>query len=389
MKTKAIFTVAVICSAAAFAWGAEAVRFTDPNLKAVVEKTLGLSDPTTEDMLKLTRLYAGSQEISDLGGLEHATNLTSLCLHRNKVKDISAVAGLTQLTYLCLHDNVVEDIAAVKGLTALVNLLVYGNAIGDLSPVAGLTELTSLYAANNKVTDIGAVGGLKKLRFLDVSNNAIVDVSAVAALAELTDLRVTGNRIADLAALEKLERLKSVWVFDNPAPIPAKWTDGTISVYLDSGQYAQSAAGAGMGRLACKGEIDGFMVNRKNCFIRVATEADGVELPAGEYRMAGWEIEKKDKDGVLWKMTASVQAQDKGVFAIGQGQTTTLDVGEPVVATLTASKTRSGYVFGQGLAGRMGESISITRDGARPAPPKLHIRNKDGTWDKAFSFEYG
>ncbi|MBE0535112.1 MAG: leucine-rich repeat domain-containing protein [Phycisphaerae bacterium] len=386
---KGIFVLVWVFAAASLAWPADAVRFADAKLKSVVEKTLGVTDPTPEDMLKLTRLYAGAQEIGNLSGLEHAANLTSLCLHRNAFSDISAVAGLTKLSYLCLHDNAVEDISAVKGLTGLVNLLVYGNKISDLSPVAELTELTSLYAGGNRVTDISAVGNLKKLRFLDVSNNEIVDVSAASGLAELTDLRISGNRIANLGGLEKLERLKSAWVFDNPAPIPAQWIDGGLSVYLDDRQYAASAGDSATGKLAWKGEIDSFMVSRKNCFIRVAAADEGVELPAGEYRLAGWESEKKDAEGVRWKMAATSRAADKGAFTINDGQTETLEIGEPVVATLTANKGRSGYTFGQGLTGRMGESISIVREGARPAPPKLHVRNKDGSYDKTFSFEYG
>jgi hypothetical protein len=64
-------------------------------------------------------------------------------------------------------------------------------------------------------------------------------------------------------------------------------------------------------------------------------------------------------------------------------------VGEPIVAKLSANKGRLGYSFSQNLAGRMGESVSISQDGAKAKPPKLHIKNKAGTYDKTFNFEYG
>ena len=130
---KGMVVVAAVFAVMAFPLGAEPVHFADPNLKAIVEKTLGLTDPTADDMLQLTRLYAGTQDIADLTGLEHARNLTSLCLHRNKFSDISPIAGLTKLTYLCLHDNAVEDISAIKNMTGLVNLLLHGNKIKDLT----------------------------------------------------------------------------------------------------------------------------------------------------------------------------------------------------------------------------------------------------------------
>ena len=123
MKAGTLLTATFLVLAASLASAAEPVTFADAKLKAIVEKTLGSSDPTADDMIKLAKLYAGSQEISDLGGLEHAKNLTSLCLHRNKVKDISAVVNLGELSYLCIHDNQVEDISAVAGLKNLTNLL--------------------------------------------------------------------------------------------------------------------------------------------------------------------------------------------------------------------------------------------------------------------------
>jgi len=163
MKSGILLTAAFLVLAVSLASAAEPVKFADVNLKAIVEKTLGSSDPTADDMLKLTKLYAGSQEIGDLGGLEHAKNLTSLCIHRNKVKDISAVANLSELSYLCVHDNQVEDISAVAGLKNLTNLLLYGNKIESLSPIANLSSLASLYANNNRIENISAVAGLRCL----------------------------------------------------------------------------------------------------------------------------------------------------------------------------------------------------------------------------------
>jgi len=56
---------------------------------------------------------------------------------------------------------------------------------------------------------------------------------------------------------------------------------------------------------------------------------------------------------------------------------------------LKARKSGSGYSFSQNLLGQLGERIELTRNGAQPPAPKLHVKNKDGTYDRTFSFEYG
>ncbi len=392
MKAGTLLTAIFLVLAASLASAAEPVNFADANLKAIVEKTLGSSDPTPDDMLNLTKLYAGSQEISDLGGLEHAKNLTSLCIHRNKVKDISPLANLGELSYLCIHDNQVEDLSAVAGLKNLTNLLLYDNKIVDLSPLAGLSSMASLYANNNKIESISPLAGLKELRFLDVSDNRIGDVSAVAGLTRLADLRVRNNKISDLSAVGKLGKLKNLWVYGNPAALPSELLsdDSKTSVYCDSTQYAKLAGESStMGKVEFSAKVDNFMVSRNKCFIRMVTDDGAGQLPAGEYKLGSWEVKKKDKKGVEWALTASVSSAKKGVFKIDRDKPVKLDVGEPIVAKLSAKKGRSGYSFSQNLVGRMGESISISRDGAKANPPKLHIKNKAGTYDKTFNFEYG
>ena len=76
------------------------VGFGDSRLKAAVEKALGLSNPTADHMLALTRLEAKSLGIVDLRGLEHAVNLTYLDLQQNRINDLSVLENLTKLRFL-------------------------------------------------------------------------------------------------------------------------------------------------------------------------------------------------------------------------------------------------------------------------------------------------
>ena len=119
--------------------------FPTANLRAAIETALGKAsgDPISQDELgRLTYLNASGANISDLTGLEGATNLRELLLHGNSVSDISALAGLTNLTWLTLGWNSVSDISALAGLTNLTWLNLDWNPVSDISALASLTNLT-------------------------------------------------------------------------------------------------------------------------------------------------------------------------------------------------------------------------------------------------------
>lgn len=393
MKARIYIVAVFLALAASLASAAKPVEFADANLKNMVEKTLGATDPTADDMLKLTKLHAGSQEITDLSGIEYAKNLTSLCVHNNKIKDISPVAGLTKIQYLCLHSNQISDISPMSELTDMTGLLLYGNKVTDLAPVAKLTNLTSLYLNNNTIKDISAVAGLKQLRLLDISGNQVGDISAVAGLSELIDLRMQDNNVSDISPVTKLANLKALYVYGNPAGIPqALLADNSaIGVFVDSTQYVKSAKedSAAIGKINLSGEVTDFLVSRNKCSIRVLDSDGTSRLPVGKYKISSWAVEKNDKDKVTWKLTASMRSETLGVFEVTEAEAVKLDIGGPIVASLSAAKNYSGYGFSQNMAGKMGESITITRDGVQGPPPKLHIKNKAGTYDKTLNFEYG
>ena len=101
---------------------AQVVDIPDPNLRAVIENALGKvsgATITTADMATLTRLDANEASISDLIGLEHATNLRDLHLWSNSVSDLSSLAGLTKLTGLYLGGSSASDLSPLVGLTNL------------------------------------------------------------------------------------------------------------------------------------------------------------------------------------------------------------------------------------------------------------------------------
>ena len=87
---------------------AQGVDIPDPNLRARVEAFLGKNDGdaiTIADMQTLTLFSAVNADISDLRGLEHATNLLWLDLSDNAISDISPLLALPQLGGVYLDNN--------------------------------------------------------------------------------------------------------------------------------------------------------------------------------------------------------------------------------------------------------------------------------------------
>ena len=190
----------------------------DANLRAKIESALGKTsgDPiSAAEMATLTSLSAQDASISDLTGLETATNLTELQLWDNNISDIAAVASLTKLTRLYLWGNAITDISAVAGLTNLTHLRLSENSIANVSAVAGLTNLTHLYLRENSISDIAAVAGLTKLTELRIGDNTISNIAAVASLTKLVWLDAPNNSISDMAAVANLTNLTSLSLSGN------------------------------------------------------------------------------------------------------------------------------------------------------------------------------
>jgi len=112
------------------------------------------------------------------------------------------------------------------------------------------------------------------------------------------------------------------------------------------------------------------------------------QVAGGEYRIEHWAIECKDDLGNIWQVKGQ-SFRDKGVFQVSSSQKTELKVGEPLVANLEVSRSGSTFSINQGLKGSFGERIELQRNGIRPRLPILHIKNKTGSYERTFSFEYG
>ena len=190
------------------------INIPDPNLRAAIAEANGLPPSTPifrGHLADLTELDARNANISDLTGLEGATNLRTLDLgleyvevenrsiNSNSISDLSPLAGLTKLRVLILIDNSISDISAVAGLTNLTDLSLGENSISDISAVAGLTNLEWLSLGDNSISDISAVAGLTNLSWLSLIRNSVSDISPLVentGLAGADEVDIKGNPLS-------------------------------------------------------------------------------------------------------------------------------------------------------------------------------------------------
>jgi internalin A len=197
------------------------VTFPDLDLESAIRQTIAIPERPIYalDMERLTALDAEERGISDLTGLEYATNLRSLRLANNQISDISPLASLTKLTNLRLWNNQINNISLPANLTNLRGLDLGDNRISDISPVVNFTSLTTLGLYSNQIGDIFPLANLANLEYLSLEFNQISDISPLANLTSLTALDLAGNQISDISPLVNnagLSRGDKVYLSGNP-----------------------------------------------------------------------------------------------------------------------------------------------------------------------------
>ncbi|MCP4450845.1 MAG: hypothetical protein GY809_05245 [Planctomycetes bacterium] len=111
-------------------------------------------------------------------------------------------------------------------------------------------------------------------------------------------------------------------------------------------------------------------------------------LPLGDYLIDQWTLEAKDKDQVAWTATATSRSEQSR-FEVCASEPAKLRAGEPLVSTLTVNKNGTAYNFNQTLVAALGETVTLRRNGTQAPAPRLHIKDKPGTYDRTYSFAYG
>ena len=197
---------------------AQNVNIPDPNLRAAIveglEKAPG-APITAADMATLTRLDAETANITDLTGLETATNVDRLELRDNAISDLSPLKDLIKLRVLDLDINNISDLSPLKGLINLTALALAENAITDFSPLSGLIRLEWIGFTENPIADLTPLAGLISLRQIRTWGTPIENLSAVTALPKLRILDICGGELTDISPLAEMTQLQELYLVGN------------------------------------------------------------------------------------------------------------------------------------------------------------------------------
>ena len=244
---------------------AQDVSIPDQNLAAAVRETLDLAPDapiTNQALQRLVFLDAYDRQITNLTGLEHATQLERLGLDENQISNIKPLAGLTQLEALHIGGNQINNqgVQLLTKLTGLKWLFLHGNKISNIKPLANLTQLESLWLNGNQISDVTPLTGLTNLEILHLQNNSIRDISPLVGLTKLTELRLEGNPITDRSPLRVLgypDKITGPWLWMIAPALPGQ--GGAASINFDS----LSAASGGSvieAAIAAQGATEGDRV---------------------------------------------------------------------------------------------------------------------------------
>jgi len=205
------------------------VRFPDVRLDAALRSTLKIPSASIRvaDLETLTTFDATGAGISNLAGLEYASNLQTLILQANSITEISPLANLRALTALNLRNNAVSDISPLAALTALHTLDLGINAVEDIRPLEGLSKLMLLNLEQNpNLADIRTLRHLTALTELSLAFSAITQsdeidgagngdsLTSISGLTDLVFLDLASTDIYELRAIAGLTNLEELILFE-------------------------------------------------------------------------------------------------------------------------------------------------------------------------------
>ncbi|WP_066175642.1 cell wall-binding repeat-containing protein [Bacillus marinisedimentorum] len=191
----------------------------DPRLELAVQDSFGEtnSENLTKETLNTISQFDGSwYDITDLSGIENASQINHLYLTGNQINDIALLTGLEHLETLDLSNNNISDLSPLDALQNISFLRLDSNAIADISPLSDLEfygEHTELLIDHNNINDLSPLLSIKFSEInseflLDISFNNISEVSSLQNLSNTKVLEASNNKISNINGLENLADLQ-------------------------------------------------------------------------------------------------------------------------------------------------------------------------------------
>ncbi len=174
------------------------------------------SDEKIKEIFNRKEISLGDFSLSNLSGLKHLTNLTSIWCYNNKLTSLVGLENLTNLTTLWCHNNQLTSLSGIENLTNLTYLHCgNNNQLTSLSGIENLTNLTTLWCHNNQLTSLTGIENCTKLSELDCSHNQLTILTGLENCTNLTYLACYSNQLTSLTELENCTNLYSLYCDGN------------------------------------------------------------------------------------------------------------------------------------------------------------------------------
>ncbi|GKT22660.1 hypothetical protein ADUPG1_012186, partial [Aduncisulcus paluster] len=166
------------------------VNVPDPELKMYLCSLLNLGDDcdiSASDMSGIDSIDLTDLGVSDLSGLEFASNLSILDLSYNPVSDLEPLSSLQSLSILALAHTSITDLTDIEGLD-LSYLDISGASNVDSDQIgydiaSSFSTLNSLIMDGLEIESIGFIIGFTQLTYISLANNYISDPTPFYSLA--------------------------------------------------------------------------------------------------------------------------------------------------------------------------------------------------------------
>lgn len=182
----------------------------DEVLKREIAKALKTSPNglTKGELRRLQSLTAKNAGITDLSGLEDASNLDLLYIDGNEISSLEPLRGLTQMRQITVSRNPISDISPLQNMPSLNWLEVNWTDIDTLEPLRGNTSLLWLQLAYTKVTSLDPIRESVGLYDLNFQNTEISDLEPLMPLTRIATIGAQSAQISSLEPLRGKENLR-------------------------------------------------------------------------------------------------------------------------------------------------------------------------------------
>jgi hypothetical protein len=165
-----------------------------------------------------------------------------------------------------------------------------------------------------------------------------------------------------------------------------------LSPRADGSSFTVAPATTKLATLRSGSDNFALMLTSDGGMLTVRSENGQAQVPVGDYRIYGWRIEQRDRDGSIWIAQGTrYQGAEEAPKLSVQADTTLPPLGTPLMARLKVDPGGGReFQYTLSLTAASGEEIGdVTRNGQRMPEPRLKVVNAQGKEIANVPFHYG